>query len=86
MVKRRFVYAFQCGILGKLWYLIVSIPDLCHLSYFDTDSVQTYDQLYGLSYDVASGSEIKPCNKIDKPLVVYRFTGNVMTSITTLRT
>ena len=23
------------------------------------------------------------CNKIDKPLVVYRFTGNVMTSITT---
>ena len=39
-----------------------------------------------LSYDVASGSEIKPCNKIDKPLVVYRFTGNVMTSIATLRT
>ena len=39
-----------------------------------------------LSYDVASGSEITPCNKIDKPLVVYRFTGNVMTSKTTLRT
>ena len=39
-----------------------------------------------LSYDVASGSEITPCNKIDKPLVVYRFTGNVMTSITTLHT
>ena len=39
-----------------------------------------------LSYDVASGSEITPCNKIDKPLVVYRFTGNVMKSITTLRT
>ena len=39
-----------------------------------------------LSYDVASGSEITPCNKIDKPLVVYRFTGNVITSITTLRT
>ena len=39
-----------------------------------------------LSYEVASGSEITPCNKIDKPLVVYRFTGNVMTSITTLRT
>ena len=37
-------------------------------------------------YDVASGSEITPCNKIDKPLVVYRFTGNAMTSITTLRT
>ena len=39
-----------------------------------------------LSYDVASGSEITPCNEIDKPLVVYRFTGNVMPSITTLRT
>ena len=39
-----------------------------------------------LSSDVASGSEITPCNKIDKPLVVYRFTGNVMMSITTLRT
>ena len=41
---------------------------------------------FPLSYDVASGSEITPCNKIDKPLVVYRFTGNVLTSITTLRT
>ena len=30
---------------------------------------------YNLSNDVASGSEIKPCNKIDKPLVVYRFWG-----------
>ena len=39
-----------------------------------------------LSYDVASGSEITPCNKICKPLVVYRFTGNVMMSITTLHT
>ena len=39
-----------------------------------------------LSYDVASGIEITPCKKIDKPLVVYRFTGNVTTSITTLRT
>ena len=33
-----------------------------------------------LSYDVAYVSEITPCNKIDKQLVVYRFTGNVMTS------
>ena len=39
-----------------------------------------------LSYDIASGSEITPCNKICKPLVGYRFSGNVMTSITTLRT
>ena len=39
-----------------------------------------------LSHDVASVSEITPCNKIDKPQVVYRFSGNVMTSITKLRT
>ena len=26
---------FPCGILGQVWYLIVSIPDLCLLTYFD---------------------------------------------------
>ena len=26
--------AFPCGILGQVWCLIVSIPDLCPLSYF----------------------------------------------------
>ena len=25
---------FPCGILGQLWYLIVSFPDLCGRSYF----------------------------------------------------
>ena len=25
---------FPCGILGHVWYLIVSIPDLCTLTYF----------------------------------------------------
>ena len=25
---------FPCGILAQVLYLIVSIPDLCHLSYF----------------------------------------------------
>ena len=24
---------FPCGILGQVWYLIVSIPDLCRISY-----------------------------------------------------
>ena len=27
---------FPFGILGQVWYLIVSIPDLCSLSYFHT--------------------------------------------------
>ena len=38
-----------------------------------------------MTYDVASGNEIAPCNNIDKPLVVYRFSRNVMTFITELR-
>ena len=25
---------FPCGILGQVWYLIVSFPDLCLISYF----------------------------------------------------
>ena len=62
------------------------LPEILLLS--DVKSIEIlYTVRYiKLSYDVASGSEITPCNKIDKPLVVYRFTGNIMTSITTLRT
>ena len=26
-------FTFPCGILGQVWYLIVSIPDPCRLSY-----------------------------------------------------
>ena len=26
---------FPCGFLVQAWYLIVSIPDLCHLSYWE---------------------------------------------------
>ena len=27
--------SFPCGILGQVWYLFVSILDLCRLSYFE---------------------------------------------------
>ena len=30
---------FPCGILGQVWYFIVSIPDPCCLSYFETKSI-----------------------------------------------
>ena len=30
------VITFPFGILGQVWYLIVSIPDLCPISYFHT--------------------------------------------------
>ena len=33
------------------------------------------------NYDVVTGSEITPCNKIDKPLMVYIFSGNFMVYI-----
>ena len=34
-VMSNFVFVtFSCGILGQVWYFIVSNPDLCHLSYF----------------------------------------------------
>ena len=29
---------FPIGILGQVWYLIVSIPDLCNLTYFSMES------------------------------------------------
>ena len=29
---------FPIGILGQVWYLIVSVPDLCILTYFYSDS------------------------------------------------
>ena len=32
---------FPCGILGKVWYFIVSFPDLCLLSYFSLKYVLT---------------------------------------------
>ena len=28
------VFSVRCGILGQVWYLIVSNPDLCRLLYF----------------------------------------------------
>ena len=32
---------FPCGILGQVWYLMVSIPELCQLSYLDERSKAT---------------------------------------------
>ena len=28
------IYKKKCGILGQVWYLIASIPDLCPFTYF----------------------------------------------------
>ena len=29
-----FFVSYPFGIMGQVWYLIVSFPDLCHFSYF----------------------------------------------------
>ena len=34
---------FPCGVLGQVWYLIESIPDLCLLSYFEYDECIAID-------------------------------------------
>ena len=41
---------FPCGIMGQGWYLIVSIPDLCRLSYFvvKISLIQKYEQTYAV--------------------------------------
>ena len=36
-----FYVTFPCGILGQVWYLIKSIPDLCRLSYFEFKLLET---------------------------------------------
>ena len=44
---------FPCGILGQVWYLIVSIPDHCRLSYFV--------KIYNVPPMVCGGSVFGPC-------------------------
>ena len=34
-------FSFQCGILGQVRYLIVSIPDLCRLSCLSSHEAQS---------------------------------------------
>ena len=36
---------FPIGILGQVWYLIVSIPDLCTLTYFKKIKVREVTEL-----------------------------------------
>ena len=91
-----YLFTFSNRVLAQVWYLIVSIPGICllpyfkHLFYIIVLLVIIFRNilLIILSHEVASGSDIHNvtlCNKIGKPLVVYRFSGNVMIFIITLR-
>ena len=45
---------FPFGILGEVWYLIVSFPDLCHLSSFKTMAIETFKLINNMSPPVLS--------------------------------
>ena len=44
MFKCDFV-TFPCVNLGHVWYLIVSIPDICHLSYYKSKVKVKYTKI-----------------------------------------
>ena len=61
---------FAAGVHGKHLVLIhFLLKDTLLLSFY-TGNIQRIK--YTLSHDIASGSDITPCNTIDKPLVFYR--------------
>ena len=37
---------FSCGVLCQVWYLIVSIPDICLLSYFVTINISKSESFF----------------------------------------
>ena len=39
------IATFPCGFLGQVWYLIVSIPDLCHLFYYKSKVKVKYTKI-----------------------------------------
>ena len=76
------------GGTGSSESTLVKMPHCCkshvtaHLIVVVIIRINTINQ--NIVYHMTAGSEIAPCNKICKPLVVYRFSGNVMTSIKVL--
>ena len=57
---------FPIGILGQVWYLIVSIPDLCNLTYFNQDK-----QWYAVS---KSAADVYPSRKYEYFAVILLLT------------
>ena len=48
-------FEMNIGILGQVWFLIVSIPDLCTLTYFDerlcNQPTRSLDAVYRTFYE-----------------------------------
>ena len=63
----------------RLRYFTISIAgNLKNLKIVNVLQFYNFNPFPILSHDVPSVSEITPCVKINKPLVVYRFSGNVI--------
>ena len=54
-----FFVTFPCGILGQVWYLVVSFPDLCRHSYF---YVETSVFRNSVIYSVSCRMQFPPLN------------------------
>ena len=64
---------FGCTIFTNEYHA----DELCNKHGFGKENIRRSLYFY-VSYDVASGSDIMPCIKIDKPLVGFTDFGNVM--------
>ena len=51
------ILSFDIGIPGQVWYLIVSIPDLCTLTYFGKYRDELFKSIFAL--DLASVSRFR---------------------------
>ena len=72
-----YVYVtFPCGVLGQVWYLIVSIRDLCILPYFyfnisyeNVSYVQTHTNKYNFERNFRNTTKIS--NSLDSDRARY---------------
>ena len=66
---------FPCGILGQVLYLIVSIPVLCHLSYYIANSMdpdQTAPGAWGSLMFVSMKRSSLVCNRCKQQHLLAR--------------
>ena len=62
---------FLCGILGKVWYLIVTIPDLCRLSSISVKKILRVKQIIYMRYRMRCVT-YRMCVKVSFKRTCYR--------------
>ena len=62
------VCQFPVGILGQVWYLIISIYDICSLTYFAKEKSEFLDKIlqtgHILSICLSVKIKVKPCGSL----------------------